>query len=92
MLKVLYADARMMLYQKGMRQVILAVSTPPQLKWGAEKGRIVMLVFFAFFGVGAFLLSHHILQAYSLFHGVHHLDFLSCPVDKVKIRLWEHDG
>ncbi|MCR5249878.1 MAG: hypothetical protein K6E50_04665 [Lachnospiraceae bacterium] len=27
MLKVLYADARMMLYQKGMRQVILAVST-----------------------------------------------------------------
>ena len=36
---------------------ILAVSTPPQLKWGAEKGRIVMLVFFAVFGAGAFLLS-----------------------------------
>ncbi len=36
---------------------ILAVSIPPQLKWGAEKGRIVMLLIYAVFGAGAFLLS-----------------------------------
>ena len=36
---------------------ILAVSIPPQLKWGAEKGRIVMLLIYAVIGAGAFLLN-----------------------------------
>lgn len=37
--------------------IILAVTIPPQLKWGAEKGRIVLLVVFAVIGAGAFILS-----------------------------------
>lgn len=37
--------------------VILAVCIPPMLKWGAEKGRIVMLVMFGVVFVVAFLIS-----------------------------------
>lgn len=37
--------------------LILAVCIPPQLKWGAEKGRIVMLIIFGVVFVAAFLLG-----------------------------------
>ena len=37
--------------------IILAVSIPPQLKWGAEKGRTIMFILFGVIVVGAFLLT-----------------------------------
>ena len=41
----------------GLTLFVLAVTIPPQLKWGAEKGRIVLIILFAVIGGGAFLLS-----------------------------------
>ncbi len=37
--------------------ILLSVSIPPQLKWGAEKGRITMLIIFGVVFVGGFLIS-----------------------------------
>lgn len=37
--------------------IIIAFSIPPQIKWGAERGRIVLLIIFGVIFVGAFLLS-----------------------------------
>ncbi|MBQ1468082.1 MAG: ABC-2 transporter permease [Solobacterium sp.] len=38
--------------------LIPAMSVPPQLKWGAEKGRIVMFIFFAILMVVSYLLNY----------------------------------
>lgn len=37
--------------------IVVAVSIPPQLKWGAEKGRLIMFILFGVIVVVAFLLS-----------------------------------
>ena len=57
--------------------IIISVCTPPQLKWGAEKGRTVMLVLFGVVFAGAFLVMRF---GNGLLKVVQKVEQLSMPV------------
>ena len=42
--------------------------------------------------LGTFVFSHHVIQPYGVFHGVHHGDFLAGAVNEVELGLGKHDG